>query len=620
VLVGGVKARFGHFCLRRQALWLLAGLVTALAVVLVPGPARGSSSRPSRHAARALHVIPFPGTPDAASNSTIIFSSLATSELRSVTVRGSRSGSHRGRLQALPRGAGTAFVPGRSFAPGERVQVTAHLSSPAAGTASGDPGATSLRFSFGVGVTATRAATPSDGSPTASAATSGPPTRSFHSVPNLHPTIVSVSHDPDTSSGDIFISPDHTSQMGPMILNSAGQLVWFDPIPGDKASNFAVQSYQGNPVLTWWQGKPGGKQGEDVIMGKSYRVKAVVKAVGTGYSADLHDFQITPQGTAFINAVVPVKADLSSVGGPSSGYVWDNVIQEIDIKTGQQLWSWHSYGHIPLNASHKPPSGHYMDAYHLNSIQRLSDGSLLVSSRSTWSIYKIDMTTGQIVWTLGGRYNQFNRGTGVGWAWQHDARRSGNTLTLFDDGAAPQVEQQSSAKVLHLEVGKKTVTLVHRYTHSPPLVSSAQGNAQTLANGNMFVGWGTEPDFSEYTPSGQQIMTGSFPLGETSYRAYRFPWSGQPTTPPALAATPGSASGSVNLWASWNGATNVAAWQVLGGPSCSATPNTPLTKASRFSFETQITITPPAGITCFEVQALNGQGKVLGTSAPESVS
>jgi hypothetical protein len=229
------------------------------------------------------------------------------------------------------------------------------------------------------------------------------------------------------------------------------------------------------------------------------------------------------------------------------------------------------------------------------------------------------MKTGHIVWTLGGRYNQFKRGTGVGWSWQHDARRSGNTLTLFDDGAAPQEEQQSSAKVLHLAVGKKTVTLVHRYVHSPPLVSSAQGSAQTLPNGNMFVGWGTEPDFSEYTPSGQQILTGSFPLGETSYRAYRFQWTGQPATPPALAVTAGSTTGSDNLWASWNGATNVASWRVLGATGSSG-PWATLKTLSRYSFETEIQVTPPAGTAYLEVQALDGQGNVLGTSSAEPVS
>jgi hypothetical protein len=617
--VGGVTTRSGGLRLRRLAL-LLVGI--GLAAVLAVGLVSRAQAGVSRHGPPALHVNPFPGTPDAASNSSIIFSSLtSTSQLRSLTVRGSRSGVHGGRLQMLPNHGGVAFVPGRPFAPGERVRVIARLSSPAAGTASGDPGATRLTFSFGVLVEPAASRSRSDPSPSAHASSS-PPVKSFHSAPDLHPTVVDVSSDPDTSSGDIFISPDHTSQMGPMILNSQGQLVWFLPIDGGKASNFAVQTYQGKPVLTWWQGPnaDNGKDGFDVIMNSSYQTVATVHAVGTGYSADLHDFQITPQGTAFINSVVAAKANLSSVGGPKNGYVWDNVIQEIDIATGKQLWSWHSYGHIPINATHKPPSGSYCDCYHLNSIQPLSDGDLLVSSRSTWSIYKISTKTGQILWTLGGKYNQFKRGTGVGWAWQHDARRIGNTLTMFDDGASPQEEQESAAKVFHLEVGKKTVTLVHRYYHSPPLLASAQGSAQLLPNGNMFVGWGTEPDFSEYTASGKQIMTGSFPLGETSYRAFRFPWSGQPTYPPSMAVTSASSSGSYDVWASWNGATNVAKWRVLFGPSSSG-PFTGNTTASRYSFETEIPVAAPTGAQYVEVQALSSQGQVLpdGTSAAQSL-
>jgi hypothetical protein len=294
--------------------------------------------------------------------------------------------------------------------------------------------------------------------------------------------------------------------------------------------------------------------------------------------------------------------------------VWDNIIQEVDIATGKLLWSWHSYGHIPLNASHKPPSGSYYDFVHLNSLQPLAGGTLLVSSRSTWSVYKISMQTGQILWTLGGKYNQFNRGTGVGWAWQHNAHRTGNILTLFDDGAAPQVEQQSSAKEISLNVPAKTATLVRRDAHNPPLLASAQGSAQLLPNGNMFVGWGTQPDFSEYNSSGQQLFNGTFPLGETSYRAFRFPWTGEPLNRPAIAVAR-TANGHTNVWASWNGATDVAAWRVLGGPS--ATNLQPLRKRPRYSFETQITLHKHPSYVA--VQALGAHGQVLGTSAAQHV-
>jgi hypothetical protein len=588
-----------------RARWFPIPVLLATGLLAVIG---ASTAAPATAPGRlALRVIPFPGTPDAAPSSAIIFSSLAPTEVHSVHVLGSRSGVHSGRLEALPDGAGTAFVPGRPFSAGERVQVGAELTSPAAGTAAGDPGATRLSFRFGVAVPAAQPASASDASSSAHT-TGGPPTRSFHSARDLHPPVVSVSADPDRSSGDIFLTPSHSSQAGPMILNPQGQLVWFDSVRG--AFNLQVQRYQGQPVLTWWQAGVGG----NVIANRSYQRVAVVRA-GHGYTTDAHDFEIASRGTAWLLGIDNVTANLTSVGGPSDGTVYDFVIQKVDIPTGTVLWEWHAYGHIPLNASYKRPRyGHY-DAYHLNSLQQLPDGNLLVSSRSTWSVYKISTTTGRILWTLGGKYNQFKMRPGTHFEWQHDAQRSGNTLTLFDDADAPQEEGQSSAKELDLHVSARKVGLIHRYTHTPPLLSSAQGSTQLLPNGNVFVGWGTEPDFSEYTPGGRQIFRGSFPLSETSYRAFRFPWTGHPQDPPAVAITAGE-HGAANVWASWNGATSVAAWRVRGGASCRSVLRT-VAKVSRAGFETEITLrNPPA---CLQVQALNAAGEVLGTSSAQPV-
>jgi hypothetical protein len=411
----------------------------------------------------------------------------------------------------------------------------------------------------------------------------------------------------------MFLSPGPNHGGGLMILNARGQLVWFDSIAPAGTFNFAVQSYQGRPVLTWFRGNPA----EDVIANQSYQTVAVVKAVT--YATDPHDFVINRNGTAWVVASRTVQhANLSRVGGPSDGQIHDYVIQKVDIKTGKLLWQWDCYGHIPLKASYVPvpKSGSPWDAFHLNSIQVLPDGNLLVSVRHTWSVYKVSTKTGNIMWTLGGKYNQFKMGPGTQFEWQHDAQRSGNTLTLFDDAAAPQEEPQSSAKELAIHPGKRTVTLIHRYTHNPPLLSPAQGSMQILPNGNVFVGWGTEPEFSEYTPSGKQIFNASFALGTSSYRAYRFHWTGHPVTPPDLAAAAAS-NGGTNVWASWNGATNVAYWRVLGGPSPGMLRT--LTTVPHRSFETQITLgTRPVYV---EVQALGVHRHLLphGTSAARAV-
>jgi hypothetical protein len=196
-------------------------------------------------------------------------------------------------------------------------------------------------------------------------------------------------------------------------------------------------------------------------------------------------------------------------------------------------------------------------------------------------------------------------------SWQHDARLHGDALSLFDDASDGPSQQanQSSAKLLSLNMRTMKATLVHRYNHSPALVSVSQGSAQVLPDGDVFVGWGADPEFSEYSPSGRQIFDGSFALGVNSYRAYRFPWTGRPSSSPALAVS--SSGDSVTIYASWNGATEVAAWRVLGGASSSSLVS--IAQGARTGFETTINLT--SSLNYFAVQALDAQGNVLGTSA-----
>jgi hypothetical protein len=618
---------------KRASRPLIAGLLLSagLAAVL-PGlspAAGGTGSRtrlrgiPFSGKPNTLHVIPFPGTPDASPESQIIFSSLTPSDLRSVSVSGSASGAHAGQMLALPDNAGTAFAPDRPFTPGEHVRVTARLTSPAAGTASGDPGATTLIFSFSVAI-------PASGARTASA-TDGPgrpsrhgrqasgamaPGMRFHSQV-FHPAAVSVTGNAHTSR-EIFVTPyayyprGVPFQRGPEIVNGHGHLVWFRNLGRKTANNLEVQSYQGQPVLTWWQGQH--QNGVDVIMDRSYRTVAIVHA-GDGYLADTHEFQITPQGTALLDAVVPVKVDLTGEGGSRYGTLHDCVIQEVDIKTGHVLWEWHALGHVPLSDSYiKPADNRPFDFFHLNSIQQLPGGNLLISARHTWAVYEISKRTGNILWELGGKHSSFRVGRGARFEWQHDARLiDHNLLSVFDDASNGPVsnERESSGKVLTLNYSARTATLRHRYDHSPPTLSASQGNVQTLPNYDRFVGWGSAPEFSEFTPEGRQIFSGDFALGVQSYRAFLFRWRGRPTAPPAEADLAGP-GGTVTVYASWNGATQVVAWRVLGGPS----PNSLSVldpRSPKRGFETAIRLHRKPSY--FVVQALNQKGNVIGTSA-----
>jgi hypothetical protein len=569
-------------------------------------PGRGAAAGVTAQGQPALHVIPFPGTPDASPQSQIIFSSLRPSDIQSVIVTGSSSGTHSGHRAKLPDNGGTVFVPAKSFTPGENVSVQAFLNSSQAGTASGDPGATVLHFSFTVAV-------PVKLSPAGASAASTPrehrAARSrhprFRSAPGLYPAPVHMSRRAP-GNRDIFLSPE-----GLMILNPSGQLVWFRHIHHQVPINLAVQSYRGQRVLTWWQGHlitGHGTDGREVILNSSYRQIATVRA-GWGLSSDLHEFQITPQGTALLDAFYPVRADLSSVGGPTNGVLFDNVIQQVDIRTGQVLWEWHAYGHVPLRDSYYGVSrdGEF-DYFHINSIQRLPGQRLLISSRMMWAVYLINAHTGRLIWTLGGKSSSFRMGPGTGFRWQHDAHLNGHgLLTLFNDG--PDQRSQSSALELKLDASRRTVSLAHRQAHSPPLLASSQGSVQLLRGGEMFVGWGSQPDFSQYTRSGRQIFNGTLPLTYHSYRAYRFPWIGHPHDRPALALSR-SGNGTTWLYVSWNGATQVAQWRVLGGPSVHRL--AALKTVPRHSFETAIAL--PGAPRHLAVQALDAHGHTLGRS------
>jgi outer membrane protein assembly factor BamB len=589
---------------RWAAVALAFGLAVAPGAIAVPPAAPESVP--------ALAVMPFPGTPDASPASEVIFSALRPSELRTVTVSGTRTGLHTGRLTALPAGAGTAWVPAHRFASGETVSVTAKLSSGSAGTASGDPGSTRLRFSFRV-VRPLAEPAPGMARTSLSHASSGR-SQTFHSVPQLHPPLVSMAR-PDPGGGDIFTTPVNGSQRGPMIINGRGQLVWYHRTGRDTTFNFEKQQYRGRPVLTWWQGHVvhgHGAAGQDVIMDSSYRQVAVLHA-GHGYSSDLHEFQLAPHGRALIDAYTVVPANLSSVGGPSDGRVLDCVIQELDIRTGRVLWEWHALGHVPLSASYGgvPSDQTPFDFFHLNSIQQLSGNRLIISGRNTWSVYMLDERTGRVIWTLGGKDSSWRMGSGTNFEWQHDARlhRRG-LLTVFDDGAGPsQEESESSVKELFVNVNSGLVSLVKRFTHSPPKLAGSQGNADLMSNGNVMIGWGSGGGFSEYTAGGREILDGGFPIGINSYRAYRYGWTGHPAKPPALAAVP-AADGSVKVYASWNGDTQVASWEVLGGASRQKLFR--VTERRPHGFETAIQLHNEPRF--FAVRALDTKGQTLGQS------
>jgi hypothetical protein len=291
------------------------------------------------------------------------------------------------------------------------------------------------------------------------------------------------------------------------------------------------------------------------------------------------------------------------------------VVQEIDIPSGKVLFQWRSDDHVPLTETNMPQvtAAGNVDYFHLNSIGVDLDGDLLISARHTDTVYKVDRKSGRVKWRLGGKSSDFKLGPGATFNYQHDVRRHADgTLTIFDNGAAvpgaPGVEPFSRPLRLALNMKMMTASLVGQYLPPQGRSTWAMGNVQQLPGGGAFVGWGTFGAFTEFTAAGTVCFDASFGDGSVTYRAFRFPWVGRPTGRPAIGAVPGDLT--TTVYASWNGATEIASWRVDAGANASSLK--PVQAAPRSGFETAIPIA--VGKSYASVTALDASGKVLGTS------
>ena len=593
---------------------LVVRLAIALALLLgVPAAATAQAA--------PLAISPAPGTPDASPKTQVSILGVPAGRIRSVTVTGARSGVHPGRLRAYSGGRGASFVPSAPLTEGEQVHVVVQVR-----------GLPARRFSFGVAHLAP--IPPVLNLP----ATQPAKLQHFLSEPALTPPLITVRRRPAGMSGGIFLTPlpspivhpgstttitiNPVGPGGPMIVDTRGRLLWFKQLAlPDVAANLRPARYRGRPVLTWWQGPvtfAAFGLGEAVIADTSYRTIATVQA-GNGYAMDLHEFALSRDGDALFTVYSPVLVHLAGTPAGKLSPLLDAIVQAVDVRTGLVTWEWHAFGHIPLAQSYATPanSASY-DAYHINAIQPLAAGRVLISARDTSAVYDVDRASGRILWRLGGRASSFRMGPGAHFWLQHDAQMlSGDRVSMFDDEAGPPRRAAASrGLILRLDLRRRTAKAVRSYRRAADTSAQSEGSVQELPGGDVFAGFGSTPFFSEFTAGGKLVFDASLPKDDGSYRVYHFPWSATPRTRPAVAATRSGAD-AVTVHASWNGATTVARWQVLAGADAASL--APVgAPAARTGFETQIAVT--SGAPMVAVRALGVSGRVLATSPAVGVT
>ncbi len=484
-------------------------------------------------------VLRPPGTVDA-----------ATIRGAALTTKGSQSGLHSGRLELSDDHQTLVFTPDSPFAEGESVVVT--LASGIRTQAGAPLPAVSFAFTITprdpkrepvmVADEATGRLMPLDRLASRPTGASGAlPTQMAGSdtLPPGMPFVSLMKSDhPDT--GNVFLATfsGFASKGNLMILDNAAQPMFFRALPGP-AFDFKRQP---NGLLTYFSGT-----NTFWALDSSYAVVDSFRA-GNGYTADLHDLQLLPNGHALLLIYDPEPLRMDSIvpGGQPNATVIGLVVQELDAAK-HVVFQWRSWDHFRITDADTcliDLRSMMVDYVHGNAVEPDADGNILISSRSMNEITKINRATGAVMWRWGlhAVNNQFSfmndaRGFGA----QHDIRRLPNgNVTLFDNGNCLGNPQHSRVAEYRLDEISKTATLVREFRNSPDLYTPFMGNGQRRASGGTMIGWGgtaLDPKLTDVHADGSVALAFGLKFATTwTYRAFRFPWqtSRFSVTPTAL--------------------------------------------------------------------------------------
>ena len=320
-------------------------------------------------------------------------------------------------------------------------------------------------------------------------------------------------------------------------------------------------------MLTWWRGRVlslGFGQGEDIVMNSRYQTVARV-AGGNGLKADLHDFQIAPRRRRLHHRVQPDPLRPARRSrGRRDGAIIDTAIQEIDMQDGPRALGM---------AQPRPRRRGGVRSRSADGTRRR--GTTSTSTRSTPSPTATSASpraapgpatscrrgSGRILWRLGGNDSSFKMGPGTKTAWQHDGRvLPDGEVTFFDDGSNPPIHQQSRGVRIALDL--KTHAGAPRVgLHAPrPAAARRQPGQHADAGGRERASSATAacPRSASSRADGSLLFDAHQPFDMSFYRAFRFPWSGRPLSPPAVLASLNNTGEETIVHASWNGATGVA--------------------------------------------------------------
>lgn len=260
------------------------------------------------------------------------------------------------------------------------------------------------------------------------------------------------------------------------------------------------------------------------IFNSNYEIIDTITTVE--YITDIHELIFFENEEKLVFGFDKFEMDLSETLGPSdtNRLVKHFSIQKLDANN-ELIAQWESKDHFSIENSDQDFSTVEEDVsyLHFNSIEPINDSIFIVSDRNLNQVFKFNFFSGEIIWKLGGKDNEFAFiNDSIGFSAQHDARVLPNgNLSLFDNGNGHEVVRSSIVEY-ELDEINKTATLINRF-YPEIIFSNKMGNAQFLKNGNRMIGWGSNTSMlsaSEINESGETIWSCS--LGPVVYRVRKF--------------------------------------------------------------------------------------------------
>ncbi|KAI0018794.1 Arylsulfotransferase-domain-containing protein [Xylariomycetidae sp. FL0641] len=420
----------------------------------------------------------------------------------------------------------------------------------------------------------------------------GFPNQTFRSSPVVAPLLDVKTWDKNSTDDAPFIvlNGQYGTGNGPLIYRTDDLSLVYANTTWNESLDVNIQSYNGQDYFTYWEGvnTQNTYYGYWSLYDSDYNLKYNFSSQNLDHLADMHDMVLTSNGTALMviyDQVYPWNTTV--VGGKENDTLEDALFQEVDVESGDVLFTWRLSDHYDINDTMVTyeeygmrEGGGGFDFGHINAISKTDDGNYLASFRHLCSVLLIS-PDGDIIWNLGGKRNNFtdlsdNRATDF--CFQHDARFANAALTeitMFDNHQMSTdihlSDENDCSRALHLKLDYDNMTaeVIDEYYHPDRIVAGAMGGYQTLGNGNKFVAWGFQPTITEHTDAGDVVLEihmgpYGFPTHEAPeiYRAKKVAWVGRPPWKPSIAGTPPNGTDR-GAYVSWNGATEYTKWAVV---------------------------------------------------------